>query len=35
VGAKVCGYGFIAELTDLSGRARLKEKEPVEVLISY
>jgi adenine phosphoribosyltransferase len=34
-GGNVCGYGFVAELTELSGRTRLPDNQPVESLISY
>ena len=34
-GGVVCGYGFVAELTELSGRNRLQKNLPIEALISY
>jgi len=34
-GGQLCGFGFVAELAGLGGRARLPEPHPVESLIIY
>jgi len=34
-GGELCGFGFVAELAGLGGRARLPEPHPVESLIIY
>jgi adenine phosphoribosyltransferase len=34
-GGEVCGFGFVIELADLGGRAKLPEGVPVESLIVY
>jgi adenine phosphoribosyltransferase len=34
-GGSLCGYGFVAELTELGGRQRLSDQHPVESLILY
>ncbi|MEB3235716.1 MAG: adenine phosphoribosyltransferase [Cyanobacteriota bacterium] len=34
-GGELCGFGFVAELAALGGRARLPEAHPVESLIVY
>jgi adenine phosphoribosyltransferase len=34
-GGELCGYGFVAELAGLGGRARLPGQQPVESLIVY
>lgn len=34
-GGELCGFGFVAELAGLGGRARLPEQHPVESLIIY